>query len=63
MEKPPSLSGNGVVAFVELTHQIIAGLAFDLLGAAEEQNGRGAVSLFVDFVDCAVKYGHCVYLG
>lgn len=62
MEEAPTLAGGAVVAFVELTHQVVAGLALNLLGAAEEQNGRGAVWLLVDLVDCAVKYGHCVYL-
>lgn len=42
MEEPPTLAGGGVVAFVELVHQVVAGLAFDLLGIAQEQNGRAA---------------------
>ena len=62
MEEAPALTGGAVVAFVELAHQVVAGLPLYLLGAAEEQNGRGAVWLLVDLVDCAVKYGHCVYL-
>lgn len=52
----PSLASGCVVAFVELTHQIVAGLALDLLGSAKEQNGRTAVRLLVDFVDDAVTY-------
>jgi len=35
MEEAPTLAGGGVVAFVELAHQVIARLALDLLGAAE----------------------------
>jgi len=42
VEEPPTLAGSGVVAFVELVHQVVAGLAFDLLGIAQEQNGRAA---------------------
>ena len=62
MEEAPGLAGCGVIAFVELVHQFVTGLALYLLVAAKEQNGRSAVWLLVYLVDCAVKYGQCVYL-
>jgi len=59
MKEPPPLVDGCVVAFVELAHQVVAGLAFDLFGRAEEQDGRASV----DPVDDAVANGHFVYLG
>lgn len=63
MEEPPALTCIGVVAFVELAHQIITGLAFDPLGGAKEQDSRAAIGLLVDLVDDAMAYVHFVYLG
>lgn len=62
VKETPGLAGGGVVAFVELLHQVLAGLTLDLFGAAEVKNGRAAVGLLVDLVDCAVANGHCSYL-
>lgn len=63
MEETPSLAGGGVVAFVELLHQIVAGLAFNLLSESQVQHCWAAVGLLVDLVDCAMAYRHFVYLG
>lgn len=62
MEEPPALAGGGVVAFVELAHQVVARLALDLLGRAQEQDSWAAVGLLVNLVDDAVANGHFVYL-
>lgn len=59
----PALAAGDVIAFVELAPQIVASLALDLLGIAEEQTSRCAVRLLVDFMDHAVEYGHYDYLG
>lgn len=62
MEETPALSGGGVVAFVELAHQIVAGAAFNLLSGSQVHSRRAAVRLLVDLVDDTVANGHCVYL-
>lgn len=62
MEEAPGISGGGIVAFVELLHEVVAGLAIYLFGACKVKNCRRAVGLLVDLVDGAVANGHCVYL-
>ena len=62
MEETPALTGSGVVAFAQLLHQVVAGLALDLLGRAQEQDSGAAVGLLVDLVDDAMAYRHFIYL-
>ena len=61
-ESPENNLSPFVVAFVELAHQVVACLAFDLLGCAQEQHGGATVGLLVDLVDDAMAYRHFVYL-
>lgn len=63
VEESPALAGVNVVAFVELVHQVVTRLAFDLLGAAEKQNCWRAVGFFVDLVNHAMENRLCGYLG
>jgi hypothetical protein len=63
VEETSSLTRFSVVAFVELTDQIVAGAALDQLAAAEVQDCRATVRLLVDLVDYAMENRHCDYLG
>ncbi|MNG15041.1 hypothetical protein D3C84_988400 [compost metagenome] len=59
MKETPGLTGLGVVAFVELVHQVVPSLTLGQFCAAAVQDRRVTVWLLVDLVDDAVENRHC----